>query len=99
LRTATKLLATNKKYNSLFECRLVRVELLRDDVVNERQSSADILSCPVTEVLVKQALISSCNTHTPYQLYTALKTLSYANDEAHNSSATRHLRSEQAAMV
>jgi len=63
LRTATKLLATNRKDNSLFECRLVRVELLRDDVVNERQSSADVLSCPVTEVLVEQALISSCDTH------------------------------------
>jgi len=43
----------NGKFYRLFKCRLVSVELLRYNIVDERKPSTDVLSGPLTEILVQ----------------------------------------------
>ena len=50
-----------KRRHALFERRQVAVERLRDDVVREWQMLPNVLCCPVTEVQVEKALVSSFN--------------------------------------
>ena len=51
----------------LGQCRLVGVERVTDHVVEERQTSREVFRCPVAEVHVQQALVTTCTSHTyPY---------------------------------
>ena len=61
-----KLLVVNpKNYNDEAECdllgkrRKVTIERMTDDIIDERKTSRDVFSCPVTEVQVQQTLISA----------------------------------------